>query len=130
MKFTFNKEERLCRKKQMNDLFARGESLYFSSFKIVWLPVNAFPSHPAKVLITVSKKYFKRATDRNRLKRLMREAYRRNKYILYDYLRKNNKSCIFMISYVGKEVADYHDIEKKIIHVLQGLTEAYEKSAI
>ncbi len=35
-----------------------------------------------------------------------------------------------MISYVGKEVADYHDIEKKIIHVLQGLTEAYEKSAI
>ena len=75
-KFTFRKEERLSKEKQIQELFAKGSSFYLFPFKVLFLP-QADPANPVhQVLISVSKRHFKRAVDRNLIKRRIREAYR------------------------------------------------------
>ncbi|MBT1689572.1 ribonuclease P protein component [Dawidia soli] len=75
-KFTFRKEERLSKEKHIQELFARGSSFYLFPFKVMFLP-QADPAGPVhQVLISVSKRHFKRAVDRNLIKRRIREAYR------------------------------------------------------
>jgi ribonuclease P protein component len=75
-KFTFRKEERLSKEKQIQELFSKGSSFYLFPFKVLFLP-QADPASPVhQVLISVSKRHFKRAVDRNLIKRRIREAYR------------------------------------------------------
>ena len=77
-KFTFTREERL--KKDIQELFDKGSSFYLFPFKVFFMPHpdQAYPHH--QVLISVSKRNFKRAVDRNLIKRRMREAYRLQKH--------------------------------------------------
>ncbi|WP_223284727.1 ribonuclease P protein component [Hymenobacter qilianensis] len=82
--YSFPKEEHLCRKKLIDELFGRGSSFGLYPLRLVWLPALAPTTAPPQVLVSVSKRSFKRAVDRNRLKRLMREAYRLNKYRLLE----------------------------------------------
>jgi len=81
-KFTFRKEERLSREKLIQELFDKGSSFYLFPFKVFVMPNpdQAYPVH--QVMISVSKRNFKRAADRNLLKRRIREAYRLNKVLL------------------------------------------------
>jgi ribonuclease P protein component len=75
-KFIFQKEERLSKEKQIQELFDKGSSFYLFPFKVLFLP-QADPASPVhQVLISVSKRNFKRAVDRNLIKRRVREAYR------------------------------------------------------
>lgn len=76
---TFAKAERLHSKKIIQELFTKGSSFYLHPFKIILLfnPDQATPHH--QILISVSKRFFKRAVDRNLLKRRIREAYRKEK---------------------------------------------------
>ena len=78
-KHTFPKEENLTSEKHIKELFERGSSFYLYPFKVFFMPHpdQAINSH--QILITVSRKLFPRAVDRNLLKRRMREAYRLNK---------------------------------------------------
>src|SRR5258705_10665449 len=104
-RFTFKKEERLSRKKLIDELFKSGSSFYLAPFKIIFLKnkegiiSNLLGSgenrFPAQVLISVSTKNFKRSVDRNKIKRLIREAYRMNKHVLYDSLKKKKFQLIF-----------------------------------
>ncbi|RYY16385.1 MAG: hypothetical protein EOO36_11235, partial [Cytophagaceae bacterium] len=73
-RYTFPKAEHLCRKKLIEQLFSK-QSASFGIYplRLTWLPAPARSSAPPQVLITVSKRTFKRAVDRNRLKRLLRE---------------------------------------------------------
>jgi ribonuclease P protein component len=81
-KFTFRKEERLSKEKQIQELFDKGSSFYLFPFKVLFLP-QADPASPVhQVLISVSKRNFKRAVDRNLIKRRMREAYRLQRQLL------------------------------------------------
>ena len=67
--------------------------------------------------ITVSKRNFKNAVDRNKIKRLLREVYRKNKFMIYK--SENTKKHIFMFIYLGKTEFEYHDLEDKMKSLLQ-----------
>ena len=68
-----------------------------------------------------STKNFGRAVDRNRIKRVSREAYRLQKESLYNNLKKSNKHLAVFFIYIGKELPDYHEAYKKIGNILEKL---------
>lgn len=117
--YTFNKEERLCSKKLIDELFHNGSSFLCYPFKVNWLLADA--DHPCQVLFSVPKKRYKRAVDRNLAKRRMREAYRLLKQeSLYAHLPLG-RQLLFSITYVGKEIAAYSFFEKKMLVTLNQL---------
>ncbi|MCG8409709.1 MAG: ribonuclease P protein component [Bacteroidales bacterium] len=115
-KKTLGKEERLKSKKLIDDLFRDGQILNNSPFRILYKVCdnNSDFEFPAKIAVSVSKKKFKRAVDRNRIKRKMREAYRNNKTDLYNFLDQKGKRLYFFVIYMDKNDLDYTDIEKKM----------------
>lgn len=124
---TFKKEERLSEKKIIKELFEKGFSFYLSPFKVVWLNTSIEGLFPAKVMITVSNRNFRNAVDRNRIRRIIREAYRKNKQILYDSITQPSMKMAFVIIYTGKNIIQYSEAEAKIILILQRLVEENEK---
>jgi len=125
--FTFKKEERLWKKKQIGELFIEGSSFYISPLKIYWRLVSTESEFPAQTLITVSKRSFPRAVDRNRIKRLLREAYRLQKPKLYEYLNRNNAQCIIAFIYTSGGIISFQSAEKKIIDVIDRLKKEIDK---
>ena len=77
---------------------------------------------PAQVVIGVSKRRFKHAVMRNRLKRQIREAYRHNKQVLFDALRSEEKKIAMMLIYTGKADVAYVDLDRKMQELMQRLT--------
>jgi ribonuclease P protein component len=118
--YAFPKEEHLCRKKLIDELFGRGSSFGLYPLRLVWLPAAAPTTEPPQVLVSVSKRSFKRAVDRNRLKRLMREAYRLNKYRLLE-APGGHSIALLGIIYSGKEKKPFALVEKKLISGLERL---------
>jgi len=120
--YTFKKEERLCNKKLIDTLFHNGSSFLCYPFKASWLFVDGPQQFPVQVLLSVSKKRFKRAVDRNLIKRRMREAYRLNKQQhLYDLLDSNEKKIVLSLGYIGKEIVASDFMEKKMLRLLSQL---------
>jgi len=121
---TFPKEEHLCRKKLIDELFGKqGSSFGVYPLRIVWLKSAQATTAPPQVLISVSKRTFKRAVDRNRLKRLIREAYRLNKYRLVEQPNGHFVAQLAII-YTGKEKSPLALVEKKLISAFQRLLTA------
>ena len=120
-KFAFPKEEHLCRKKLIEELFGKqGSSFGVYPLRIVWIRSAAPTATPPQVLVSVSKRSFKRAVDRNRLKRLIREAYRLNKYRLTE--QPNGHSIALLgIIFTGKEKSPLTLVEKKLISAFHRL---------
>ena len=92
------------------------------------MPETISDQYPVQVVIAVPKRKFKKAVDRNLLKRRIREAYRLHKDThLYPVLAKNDTRIILSLSYIGNEIADYKIIEKKLLTALKQLYKAYDK---
>jgi ribonuclease P protein component len=118
---SFKKTEKLCSKKAIEALFERGNSFYLFPFQVVWLESpHEIPVH-SQVAFSVSKKSFKRAVKRNLIKRRIREAYRRNKYKLYEFLESAEKKIIFIIIYKGDFIPDYQSVEDSIRLIIEKL---------
>lgn len=119
----FKKEERLHEKKLIELLFKEGKSFFKFPFKVFYLRLEEAESYPAKVLISVSKHNFKHAVDRNHIKRLIREAYRKNKYLLCPEQIGENcpKTWVVGLVYTGNTISEYKEVEKKIILILHEL---------
>lgn len=113
LSYTFPKEERLSGKKEIEELFKNGSSFYLHPFVFRYLKSDALLVN--KVLFSVPKKKFKRAVDRNLIKRRLKEAYRLNKYHL------NNSQHFYYLGFVytEKEILSYADIEQKLIKTFQ-----------
>jgi ribonuclease P protein component len=126
--YTFTKEERLCNKKLIDQLFHNGSSFLCYPFKVSWLIATDLQLFPAQVLFSVSKKRYKKAVDRNLIKRRIREAYRLHKQqYLYSLLSDADKRIVFSIGFIGKEIAPYDLIEKKMLKLLNQLIEQLAK---
>ena len=85
------------------------------------------PPPQAKILVSVPKKYFKRAVKRNRVKRQVREAYRKNKYILLDKLQPMpNQEVLLAFIWLDNMLHASADIENKVCNLLQRIGEKIE----
>ena len=117
------KPERLNKKKIIEKMFAGG-SRSFSIFplRVVWLPVEELDIQ-ASILISVSKRRFKRAVKRNRIKRQIREAYRLNKQILLAPLTEKNRRLAIAFIYLADELMNSALVEEKIKAALTRIVE-------
>ncbi|TXD49706.1 ribonuclease P protein component [Polaribacter sp. IC073] len=115
MKNTLGKEERLKSKKLIEKLYSKGDAVKTFPLRMMYVKTPHTSNFPCQVGVSVSKRNFKRAPDRNRLKRLMRETYRLQKEIVYNNL---DEPYVFMISYIGREEMKYEELYAKMEKLL------------
>ena len=121
----FKKEERLCNKRLINVLYESGSSFILYPYKVVFHPTNEL-AVPVQVLISVPKRRFKRAVDRNLLKRRIREAYRLQKNsLIYPSLGDNH--ILLSIQYIGNKIEPYDYIFNKMNALMLKLHDEYNK---
>ena len=110
--FSFGKSERLCSKKLIEELFSNQGVHRISEhpFLFLWKEVQIESTYPAQVLIIVSKKLFPKATDRNRIRRQIRELYRLNKISLYEVLEKQQIKAALLLIY-----KEHHKLETSVL---------------
>ena len=129
MKFTYPKSEKLKSKKTIDLLFSKGKSVSKFPLRLVYVSLEDVIDSEVTVGVSVSKKYFKHAVDRNYYKRVLRETYRINKHALLDSL---DKPYAFMLFYQTSERLPYEEIHQKTIQLfekfaLQIQPKSYEK---
>jgi ribonuclease P protein component len=129
--YSFSKEERLCSKKLIDRLFHSGSSFLLYPFRISWVSEPLPAGTPVQVLISVPKKKFKRAVDRNLLKRRIREVYRLQKsQNLYPFLNEHSCSILLGVNYIGKEIGEYPFLERKFSAAMVKFKKAYLDSHV
>jgi len=123
---SFSKAEHLCGEKRITRLYTQGEAFIAYPMRVVYLLEAKSDSEASSVLVSVPKKRFKRAVKRNRLKRLMREAYRLNKHIMLEKLAEKQLQIHISFNYVSDDELDFVTIEKKMKLSLQKLIDKIE----
>lgn len=116
MDFSYPKEEKLKSKITIGLLFTEGKSVSKYPLRLVYCPLYENEKQPLKMGVSVSKKYFKKAVDRNHFKRLLRETYRLNKHLLLNALEQPYG---FMFFYQTKERLSYTEIHAKTIQLFE-----------
>ena len=116
MKFTYPKNEKLKSKNTIDLLFSEGKSVSKYPLRLVYVPIVLENDEMIKMGVSVSKKYFKNAVDRNYYKRVLRETYRLNKHLLLDNLEKQ---YVFMFFYQTKDRLSYQEINEKTVQLFE-----------
>jgi len=117
LKNTFSKIEKIKSKKEISRIFNDGIFFYSEYLNVKVIKTNKQNQKLHKVGVSVPKKLFKLAVDRNKLKRLIREAYRLNKNIIYT--DNNSETLNIFFIYKNKEFANYKIIEDDILKLLK-----------
>ena len=115
MDFNYPKNEKLKSTKIIDSLFSEGKSVSKFPLRLVYVPLSD-SDEQLKFGVSVSKKHFKRAVDRNYYKRILRECYRLNKKLIHDNL---DQPYAIMFFYQTKERLTHHEINKKTIQLFE-----------
>lgn len=127
MKFNYPKTEKLKSRKTIDLLFTSGKSVAKYPLRLVYAPLDTDEKSIIKIGVSVSKKNFKHAVDRNYFKRVLRECYRINKEQLISNLDKPHAMMLF---YQTKERLNYHDINQKTIQLFDKFLIEIKKNTI
>lgn len=121
--FTLPKSERLYMKKDIEELFSgKNESFSVFPIRVVFMKVPKDENiPPVRILISVSKRKFKRAVKRNKVKRQIRESYRKNKQILINHLIDSNNNIVIGFIWIANELKETCTVEKSIYDILNTL---------
>ncbi|MBK9282884.1 MAG: ribonuclease P protein component [Sphingobacteriaceae bacterium] len=103
----------------MEYLFKKGKSKIIAPIRVTYVITEIAQEHPAKAMFIVPKRLFKKAKDRNKLKRRIKEAYRKNKFQLYEKLNGAGKKYLIGFSYTAKEISSYEEIEKSVLKLIE-----------
>lgn len=122
MDFSFGKEYKLCSLKQIDYLFKEGKKIKEYPITIIYSPTELVLTTHFQLLISVPKRLFKKAHDRNYIKRCVKEIVRKNKCELEMQLETNNKKLIFAIVYTSKEHLAFSILEQKLVKAIAKLT--------
>ena len=119
--YSFEKKEKVTGKKRIDNLFENGSSFVSYPLRVVYFKENIQPESESliSVMVSIPKKRIKLSVRRNRLKRLIREAYRQNKSRLYDYCLENGIRCDIAFVYLKDEIVDYENIRKSVVKALE-----------
>jgi len=117
---TYNTIEKLKSRKLIGQLFDGGKTVSKFPVKIIYKKVDFEDEVLLKVGVSVSKRNFKHAVDRNRIKRLLRESYRLNKEIVHQNVQQKH---VCMILYLGKKTPEYEALNTIMVSLLQQLNE-------
>lgn len=115
-KNTYPKQEKLKSHHIINKMFTEGRSVSKYPLRLVYVPLEEPDEEMIKMGVSVSKKYFKKAVDRNYYKRILREAYRQNKHIL---INKLDRPYAFMFFYQTKDRLAFDEINTKCIQLFE-----------
>ena len=115
MSTTFPKHQKLKSRKDIKALFEEGKVVTKYPVKLLWLPLS---QQDTKAGFAVAKRNFKSAVTRNKIKRLMREAYRLQKQEIQG---QNKKTFTLLFLYIGKDVASFKTIDKAVLGALKKL---------
>ena len=128
--FTLGKNERLKSRKQIERLFNEGKSLVVTPFRIFYLVNGQWAMGNKQYIlqfgVSVSSKNFKKAVDRNRIKRLIKEAWRLQKNELNEKLKIANKQLIVFFIYTDKEIPEYKSVFEKVKTSIEKLIKTVE----
>lgn len=129
-RYTFPKKEHLCGDIRIGKLFSEAEAFITYPFRIVYSIHAGNTEEPVKVLLSAPKKRFKKAVTRNRIKRLMREAYRLNNSELKSICAENNLEVQIAFSFVGDIEPEWLFVENKMKLALSRLAKIAEQYLI
>lgn len=119
-KFSYPKSEKLKSSKTINSLFTNGKSVSKYPLRLVYIPLEE-SDEKLKFGVSVSKKHFKKAVDRNYFKRVLRECYRLNKHILHE---NSTEKYAIMFFYQTSERLSYKEINEKTISLFEKFIKA------
>jgi ribonuclease P protein component len=118
MRFTLKKEERLYGHAALENVYSKGKHLHNNNFNILYIEVPQSEQPPCRVVFSVPKRSFKKAVDRNRIKRQMREVYRHHKHVLYQHLAEKQKHIHIYLIYSAKQMGTFNELEDNLIKAL------------
>ena len=121
------KYERICKENDIQTLFDKGVGVSVYPYRVVYL-FHHDESRPVtvRVLVSVSKKRFHHAVKRNRVKRLVREAWRKNKAPLYEICQRDNISVDVALVYTATVIHSYEEMLAKTRKAVQEIIKKYE----
>lgn len=127
----FPKYERICKDNDIQSLFDQGTGFSCYPYRVVFLfrPIGERPV-TCRLLLSVSKKRFHHAVKRNRVKRLIREAWRKNKTELYEFCQQHTISIDVALVYTATVIHPYEEMLRKTSKVVKELIQHYEKATI
>jgi ribonuclease P protein component len=127
-KETFNKSERLCSTRIIAGLAENGNVAHTALFRVLWQWSPSVLPFPARTAFSVPKKSFRLAVTRNLIKRRLREAYRKNKYILYDFLEQEGKQIVMLVIMRGSEVHNFDTLHQGMKELMVKMTAMIRKN--
>jgi ribonuclease P protein component len=121
VRHTLGKEYKLRNKRIINELFDSGHSKKHFPFVIYYKPTILPTKERFQVVFSAPKRRFKHAVERNRIKRILRELFRKNKLILEQHLMTSNQQLAVFLIYNGASSVDSKELETRFIHLLKQL---------